>query len=819
MKVKSMLLLAGMAVAISAGAQMPDWGVADTIEYYPVGPGAVYARIEFKKKPLHVFQTTIDLNDLYNSIELYPSNKRTPDARRETTTSQCRNNTYSGHRVFCGVNHDLFHYSYQTTAAGINARNGEIVSHYGNWGRSVMSISKEKVAEVFPPNFVASVLFGDETRLTIDNINESAFGVQGVRNCVLFNTYCALNLTEVGTYVLLEPQGEWIINGESTPCKIKRITSDVIQPDGKSHILFLRREAETLFKSKAKEGDEIHISQDFIDGRFPNSGLYVPPAKNILQAFHGWPSVILNGQLHDKEYNDFVEPGRENWDYPCTLVGITKDGKKLFVITVDKATMMEIAYYLVSQGAWNVVNFDGGGSATMAINGELVNTPTDGKEREVMDTFQGISLAPESNEISSITFSRPSIQAIPLAAVSLRLLSHNKYGDILDGDLKNVEFICPEELGSVDRNGVFLAGESESSGIIQAFKDGKRCELFVNILSSENPVKVVPENVLIDNIREYPIQMTSVYGNKVYTINPAAFDWVVSNPSCCTVSGGVVKGVSNGESVLTGTCGDIVVTLHVKVEIGKNEIICENFANMSGYPVKTTSAVTNLHFENTNLPVGWTDGCNLVFDLGVGRAPYIDMNKPVTFFGLPDSISIQLKPSAGFIKNISITFSSNLKKDFLFYEIVPENEKDSLYIIHFESVEGVSYDVPMFPIVLESLKFNIDQQRQGKDLKIAMRELKAFYPQKDDSGVGNILKNELRTYVDANGNLVLSIPENIKESVKIEIFNLEGQLVFSDKRVADNFVWTIPVVDYTPGIYIVRVQTTDEIRVSKFPLK
>lgn len=93
--------------------------------------------------------------------------------------------------------------------------------------------------------------------------------------------------------------------------------------------------------------------------------------------------MILNGELHDKEYNDFVEPGRENWDYPCTLAGITKDGKKLFLITVDKATMVEIAYYLVSQGAWNVVNFDGGGSATMVVNGDVVNNPTDGRERAV----------------------------------------------------------------------------------------------------------------------------------------------------------------------------------------------------------------------------------------------------------------------------------------------------------------------------------------------------------------------------------------------------------------------------------------------------
>lgn len=59
---------------------------------------------------------------------------------------------------------------------------------------------------------------------------------------------------------------------------------------------------------------------------------------------------------------------------------------------------------LVEQGAWNVVNFDGGGSATMVVCDEVVNTPTDGKERAVMDSFQGISLAPVDSTFSFVSF-------------------------------------------------------------------------------------------------------------------------------------------------------------------------------------------------------------------------------------------------------------------------------------------------------------------------------------------------------------------------------------------------------------------------------
>ena len=222
---KKLLFLSALPCwAFVALAEAPQWGTPDTIAHYPIGPGAVYTHIEFTQKPIQLHQVTLDLTDEYNTIEVYPSNGKTPDVSRETTSSQCKNNSYEGHRAIFGVNHDLFHYSGQTTAAGINVRNGEIISHYGNYGRSVLSLNKDKVAVVFPPKFEAKVICPDATEITIDNVNESAYGIQSYRNCVLFNTYSSLTLDTEGLYAKLEPQGEWIINGEATPCRVASIS-------------------------------------------------------------------------------------------------------------------------------------------------------------------------------------------------------------------------------------------------------------------------------------------------------------------------------------------------------------------------------------------------------------------------------------------------------------------------------------------------------------------------------------------------------------------------------------------------------------------
>ena len=51
--------------------------------------------------------------------------------------------------------------------------------------------------------------------------------------------------------------------------------------------------------------------------------------------------------------------------------------------TSSGLTLEELAQYLVKLGAESAVNFDGGGSSEMVINGRIVNKPSDGRERYV----------------------------------------------------------------------------------------------------------------------------------------------------------------------------------------------------------------------------------------------------------------------------------------------------------------------------------------------------------------------------------------------------------------------------------------------------
>ena len=110
---------------------------------------------------------------------------------------------------------------------------------------------------------------------------------------------------------------------------------------------------------------------------------------------NGVPQLIKNGKIditweQEKASRSFAE-----MRHPRTAVAKLKDGKFLMV-TVDGRqpgvsvgmTLQELAEYLLSLGATDAMNLDGGGSTTMFLDGRVVNTPSDKEgERKVSDAI------------------------------------------------------------------------------------------------------------------------------------------------------------------------------------------------------------------------------------------------------------------------------------------------------------------------------------------------------------------------------------------------------------------------------------------------
>ena len=87
-----------------------EWGAADTVVCYNVGPGIEYMKIIYPDMPLIIWYTTIDLTNEYNKVENVVSRHQVPDVDRWDVMTHYRENSYDGHNVRVAWDHDFFVY-------------------------------------------------------------------------------------------------------------------------------------------------------------------------------------------------------------------------------------------------------------------------------------------------------------------------------------------------------------------------------------------------------------------------------------------------------------------------------------------------------------------------------------------------------------------------------------------------------------------------------------------------------------------------------------------------------------------------------------
>lgn len=103
----------------------------------------------------------------------------------------------------------------------------------------------------------------------------------------------------------------------------------------------------------------------------------------------GGPLLVKNGRANVRIAEEKIAKDIYSVRAPRTAVGLKKDGTLLLLVVDGRSnnssglTLQELAQYLLRLGAADAVNFDGGGSSEMVVNGKIVNKPSDGRERLV----------------------------------------------------------------------------------------------------------------------------------------------------------------------------------------------------------------------------------------------------------------------------------------------------------------------------------------------------------------------------------------------------------------------------------------------------
>jgi len=153
--------------------------------------------------------------------------------------------------------------------------------------------------------------------------------------------------------------------------------------------------AQTL-RAFASQAGHVDLLNQYVDAQ--GKKLPMTPRTQVL---NGGPMLVEDGQVHVTAERDGIEqadnPGAfYGWTHqrnPRTIAGIDVQGR-LVLVTVDGrqtgsvgASIAEAADLARNLGLVEAINLDGGGSTTMVVDGQVVNSPSGGSERAVGDAL------------------------------------------------------------------------------------------------------------------------------------------------------------------------------------------------------------------------------------------------------------------------------------------------------------------------------------------------------------------------------------------------------------------------------------------------
>jgi hypothetical protein len=199
-----------------------------------------------------------------------------------------------------------------------------------------------------------------------------------------------------------------------------------------------------------------------------------------------------------------------------TAVGVSQDGKTLYMVTIDGSKgvyLDELAKIMAELGAYRAVNFDGGGSTTMAArmlgetHAKLVNQPKEGSERRVPTGLAVYNTAPPG-ELAGFQIAGPSEMLIGQTVEFTTKAYDNHY---LPYSIRPSEITWTTEqpdAGTFDGQR-FTASRSGSTAVV-ATAGGITQRRQINVISgsdvqqivvSPNPINVAPGQAMTLDVK------------------------------------------------------------------------------------------------------------------------------------------------------------------------------------------------------------------------------------------------------------------------------------------------------------------------------
>ena len=349
-----------------------------------LAPGVTYQRWTDPSGPFVIYLVTVDLRR--TDIELRPARAHDALRGREKPSEMAKRAATAGATVLAAINADFFN-----LATGENENNQVIAgewwkglkvtdSPYDTYDNTHIQFGLDADRRPFMDRYLLdarAVARGVSTPITTLNFNPSGNPEGTALYTSRYGAKTPLDATRQtaeATMIFARRRGDTLLYVRRGP--VSRSSASPIPADGAVLAAYgagsRLREVQNM-----PDGDTVRV----ILATLPRTGLRAP---TLLVG--GWPRILRDGQdvAVDAPTVEGTISRNAETRHPRTAIGFSRDSSTLFLLVVDGRTqqsvgmtLVELAAVMRRVGAWQAMNFDGGGSSTMVVEGTLVNTPSD----------------------------------------------------------------------------------------------------------------------------------------------------------------------------------------------------------------------------------------------------------------------------------------------------------------------------------------------------------------------------------------------------------------------------------------------------------
>jgi len=595
------------------------WAATEPV---PIGPGAIYQEIYRPEGPWVIHVVEADLSQEYLELEALLGGGETM-ARRPLTAIAGAAHTEVA-RPVAAINGDYFSLaSGAGLPLGLHVENGELVT-FPDPSRSVFYVLADGTMHIDRLRANAWLRAPDSLLLRFSGMNRPP----GYADLVLFTPRfgdqtqadpTATQIALVGLTDRVHPN----VDLNARVASIAAGPSQRIPPEG---AVIAARGVQAYALRKLKVGDAVTLS------------LALDPERGqIEQAVSGGPRLVRDGAVSVEHLLERFAESFAARRHPRSGLG-TRNGT-LVLVAVDGRqpgysegmTLYEFAKLFVELNCTDAMNLDGGGSTTIVVRDRVVNSPSGGSERALVNALGVLSVAPVGPPVQ-LAVEPTEFSVLSGERVSLRPTGLDQYYNPVAVDVEAVQWEAAPALGSINKLGVFTAAsvKEPTVGLVLARMGKMTASSVVNIAPGPTRVVVTPASVsLSPGATQQFVAEAYDEDNDQLAVSPGRIVWRAEPAGAKISASGLLKAPAQNATLAVLACvGDVCG--RAEVVVGEEVALVETFEKPGQwrYRAEPASAPGGLDWAEDRLRP--RNHClQLRYDLSQGagtRAAYADLD-------------------------------------------------------------------------------------------------------------------------------------------------------------------------------------------------